>query len=110
MCWKSYTLLNVRTSLLYNLHFLQNYKEVAPVPDQFASLPLSFSDLLPDQYDPQRSPALAKYWSQRYRLFSKFDEGIRMDTGTKYVRSICGAVRHHMTSAVQFTMIYTSVM
>ena len=26
-------------------------------------------------------PELRKYWGQRYRLFSKFDEGIRMDRG-----------------------------
>lgn len=24
---------------------------------------------------------LAKYWAQRYRLFSRFDEGIRLDRG-----------------------------
>ncbi|XP_023268966.1 trimethylguanosine synthase-like, partial [Seriola lalandi dorsalis] len=24
-------------------------------------------------------PELAKYWAQRYRLFSRFDEGIRLD-------------------------------
>lgn len=26
-------------------------------------------------------PDLAKYWAQRYRLFSRFDEGIRLDRG-----------------------------
>lgn len=26
-------------------------------------------------------PDLAKYWVQRYRLFSRFDEGIQLDTG-----------------------------
>ena len=26
-------------------------------------------------------PDLAKYWAQRYRLFSRFDEGIKMDHG-----------------------------
>ncbi len=26
-------------------------------------------------------PELAKYWAQRYRLFSRFDEGIRLDRG-----------------------------
>lgn len=26
-------------------------------------------------------PQLAKYWAQRYRLFSRFDEGIRLDRG-----------------------------
>ena len=28
-------------------------------------------------------PELRKYWGQRYRLFSKFDEGIKMDKGKK---------------------------
>lgn len=26
-------------------------------------------------------PHLAKYWAQRYRLFSRFDEGIKLDEG-----------------------------
>lgn len=26
-------------------------------------------------------PELAKYWAQRYRLFSRFDQGIRLDRG-----------------------------
>lgn len=26
-------------------------------------------------------PQLAKYWAQRYRLFSLFDEGIKLDRG-----------------------------
>lgn len=26
-------------------------------------------------------PHLAKYWAQRYRLFSLFDEGIKLDEG-----------------------------
>lgn len=26
-------------------------------------------------------PELAKYWAQRYRLFSRFDEGIQLDRG-----------------------------
>ena len=29
--------------------------------------------------DPQQDPDIAKYWAQRYRLFSRFDDGIRMD-------------------------------
>lgn len=27
-------------------------------------------------------PELVKYWAQRYRLFSRFDEGIKLDRGT----------------------------
>ncbi|CAL8317473.1 unnamed protein product [Gadus morhua 'NCC'] len=30
--------------------------------------------------DMKAEPELAKYWAQRYRLFSRFDEGIRLDT------------------------------
>mgnify|MGYP001859137412 CR=1 FL=1 len=26
-------------------------------------------------------PELIKYWAQRYRLFSRFDEGIKLDRG-----------------------------
>lgn len=26
-------------------------------------------------------PELAKYWAQRYRLFSRFDQGIKLDRG-----------------------------
>ena len=26
-------------------------------------------------------PELAKYWAQRYRLFARFDEGIKLDHG-----------------------------
>lgn len=26
-------------------------------------------------------PEMAKYWAQRYRLFSQFDRGIRLDRG-----------------------------
>ena len=32
-------------------------------------------------------PELRKYWGQRYRLFSKFDDGIKMDRGKSYTRS-----------------------
>ena len=30
-------------------------------------------------------PKLAKYWAQRYRLFSRFDDGIKLDTGKVYI-------------------------
>ena len=29
--------------------------------------------------NPQQDPEIAKYWAQRYRLFSRFDNGIKMD-------------------------------
>lgn len=32
-------------------------------------------------------PELAKYWAQRYRLFSRFDEGIQLDRG-KFITCI----------------------
>lgn len=32
------------------------------------------------------NPVLCKYWAQRYRLFSRFDEGIQLDTGKKTAR------------------------
>ena len=32
-------------------------------------------------------PELRKYWGQRYRLFSKFDDGIKMDRGKSYTRN-----------------------
>lgn len=30
-------------------------------------------------------PELMKYWAQRYRLFSRFDDGIKLDRGKVYV-------------------------
>ena len=32
---------------------------------------------MPDDFE----PSMRKYWAQRYRLFSKFDQGIKMDKG-----------------------------
>ena len=47
----------------------------------FAGKPLPLIDLLPR---PHLSPTtqLLKYWSQRYRLFSRYDNGICLDRGT----------------------------
>lgn len=33
-------------------------------------------------------PELAKYWAQRYRLFSRFDEGIKLDRGQHHGTSL----------------------
>lgn len=33
------------------------------------------------QDDPSQNPVLNKYWNQRYRLFYRFDEGIKLDDG-----------------------------
>ena len=37
-----------------------------------------------DQTDPNYSPRISKYWAQRYRLFSRYDEGIRLDEEAWY--------------------------
>ena len=46
----------------------------------YAGRPLPLTDLLPR---PHLSPSdkLAKYWSQRYRLFSRYDDGVCLDRG-----------------------------
>ena len=36
---------------------------------------------LPMPEDIASDPEMRKYWAQRYRLFSRFDEGIKMDRG-----------------------------
>ena len=46
----------------------------------YAGTPLPLSTLLPVN-TAKDSPALVKYWSQRYRLFSKFDDGVCLDHG-----------------------------
>ncbi|XP_069587460.1 trimethylguanosine synthase isoform X2 [Ranitomeya imitator] len=52
-------------------------------------------------------PHLAKYWAQRYRLFSRFDEGIKLDeegwfsvTPEKIAEHIAHRVRQCMSGAV----------
>ena len=47
---------------------------------RYAGQPLPLNDLLPH---PQISPMLEldKYWSQRYRLFSRYDDGVCIDRG-----------------------------
>ena len=57
-----------------------NELEQLPVISDYAGQPLSFSSLLPTM-SAKDSPALCKYWSQRYRLFSRYDQGIQMDKG-----------------------------
>ena len=53
-------------------------QEVQPLA--YAGKPLLFSAILPP---PHNSPTanLDKYWSQRYRLFSHYDDGICLDQG-----------------------------
>lgn len=46
----------------------------------YAGKTLSFSSLLPT-ISAEDSFTLKKYWSQRYRLFSRYDQGIKMDKG-----------------------------
>ncbi|XP_020668629.3 trimethylguanosine synthase [Pogona vitticeps] len=52
-------------------------------------------------------PELAKYWAQRYRLFSRFDEGIQLDregwfsvTPEKIAEHIADRVRHSFKSDI----------
>ena len=47
---------------------------------QYGGQSLMFSSLVPPPIEP-RSNKLTKYWSQRYRLFSLYDDGICMDHG-----------------------------
>ena len=44
--------------------------------------PIDFTELLPLAEDEHIQRYLSKYWSQRYRLFMKYDGGIKMDKGT----------------------------
>lgn len=53
-------------------------------PSSYVGQPLTFSQLLPTA-TVDDTPVLKKYWSQRYRLFSKYDEGICMDNGEYFV-------------------------
>ena len=46
----------------------------------FAGKPLSLDDLLPRPHL-SPTPELKKYWSQRYRLFSRYDDGVCLDKG-----------------------------
>ena len=47
---------------------------------EYAGRPLPLDELLPR---PHLSPSgqLAKYWSQRFRLFSRYDDGVCLDRG-----------------------------
>lgn len=51
--------------------------------EYLAGLYVCITDYLPPPLQLSRNPhhGLAKYWSQRYRLFSRYDEDIRMDHG-----------------------------
>ena len=49
---------------------------------KYAGVPLSFVSLLPATPTIiEDTPSLAKYWSQRFRLFSKYSDGIQLDHG-----------------------------
>lgn len=37
-------------------------------------------------YNIKSDRTMKKYWAQRYKLFSKYDEGIRLDTGQDYTQ------------------------
>ena len=50
----------------------------------YVGKPLDFTELIPLAEDDQIQRYLSKYWSQRNRLFMKYDDGIKMDKGTVY--------------------------
>ena len=50
---------------------------------QYAGQSLVMADLLPPPLEPKGCQML-KYWNQRYRLFSKYDQGICMDNGKRW--------------------------
>ncbi len=52
---------------------------------------------------PLTTPSLAKYWTQRYRLYSKFDAGVQLDEG----ELLCGVHLHvarHKLKILQFVL------
>ena len=49
----------------------------------YAGKAIDFTELLP-LADEEIQSHLSKYWSQRYRLFLKYDSGIKMDRGQWY--------------------------
>lgn len=51
----------------------------------YVGKPIDFTELIPLAEDEQIQRYLSKYWSQRYRLFMKYDDGIKMDKGTVYL-------------------------
>lgn len=61
---------------------MHNSAKIKQLPSvtNYAGKPLSFSSILPTT-SAEESPTLHKYWSQRYRLFNLYDQGIQMDIG-----------------------------
>ena len=64
------------------VHLLSLVADQLPVATSYAGKPLSLSSLMPTM-SAESSPSLCKYWSQRYRLFSLYDQGIQMDNGER---------------------------
>ncbi len=56
---------------------------------QYAGEALVFSTLLPPVAMEPSGQHMNKYWNQRYRLFSKFDDGISMDNGKRTIDTHC---------------------
>ena len=48
---------------------------------KYAGKPLCLGDLVPVPHLSPSSDQLAKYWRQRYRLFSRYDDGVCLDRG-----------------------------
>ena len=65
---------------MHDSSVVSELEQQLPVVSDYASKPLSFTSLLPT-ISAEDCPILHKYWSQRYRLFSRYDQGIQMDKG-----------------------------
>ena len=65
---------------MHDSSVVSELEQQLPVVSDYASKPLSFTSLLPT-ISAEDCPILRKYWSQRYRLFSRYDQGIQMDKG-----------------------------
>ncbi len=70
---------------------------------KYAGVSLSLGSLLPATPTIlEDTPSLAKYWSQRFRLFSKYSEGIQLDHGeTNTVRLDHGETNTVETNTVR---------
>ncbi|KAJ4841538.1 hypothetical protein Tsubulata_001742 [Turnera subulata] len=62
-------------------------------------------DLLYQEIVEEISPTLDKYWWQRYRLFSRYDEGIKMDEEGWFSVTPEPIARHHALRCVSDTII-----
>jgi hypothetical protein len=67
----------------------KNQGEVDPLPEALSSLEEPWSNSLPPATTYDELPkSLRKFWNRRTALFSKYDEGIRMDEGSQSSRFV----------------------